>query len=155
MNAKKNQKPRKNGNRVSSIRTIALIAHDGKKVDIVSWATANVERLKKFRLIATATTGKLLKEKVGLRVKTLLSGPEGGDVQIASLAAEGKVNAVFFFMDPLDAHPHDPDIRAVMRVCNVHNIPFASNLATASLFIGIKDFLLSSKQPARGYPLQS
>lgn len=92
-------------------------------------------------IIATATTGKLLKEKARLKVETMLSGPLGGDVQIAARVAQGEVDAVFFFIDPLNNHPHDPDIRAVMRVCNVHNVPFAPNLATADLLIGIKDFL--------------
>ena len=122
-------------------RTIGIIAHDGKKVDLVSWATANKERIKRFRLMATATTGKLLKEKVKLNVETMLSGPDGGDVQIASRVAQGEVDAVFFFIDPLNSHPHEPDIRAVMRVCNVHNIPFAPNLATADLLIGARAFL--------------
>lgn len=127
----------------SARHTLAVIAHDEKKVDILGWAQANAERLKRFRLVGTATTGTLLREKAGLEVETVLSGPQGGDVQIAAQVAEGKIHAVFFFMDPLHAHPHEPDIRAVMRVCNVHDIPFASNLATANLLIGAEDFMLA------------
>jgi methylglyoxal synthase len=118
-----------------SEKTIALIAHDGKKVDIVAFATFNREKLKGFNLIATATTGRLLAEKVGLDVECLLSGPLGGDAQIASRVAQGEVDAVFFFVDPLDKHPHDPDIQTLLRACNVHNVPIATNIATADLII--------------------
>ncbi len=76
-----------------------------------------------------------LREKVGLEVETVLSGPLGGDTQIAALVAEGRVRAVLFFVDPLSAHPHDPDIQAVLRVCNVHNVPIATNVAAADLFL--------------------
>ncbi|MEK7382069.1 MAG: methylglyoxal synthase [Elusimicrobiota bacterium] len=123
-----------------TIRVLAIIAHDGKKVDLVTWATANRERLSRFQLIATATTGKLLRENVGLEVESMLSGPQGGDVQIASRIVQGEIDAVFFFQDPLDAHPHDPDIQAVMRVCNVHDVPIAPNFSTADLIIGTKGF---------------
>ncbi len=115
--------------------TLALIAHDGKKADLVAFATFNRVALARFDLVATATTGQLLREKVGLEVETVLSGPQGGDAQIAALVAEGRVRAVLFFVDPLSAHPHDPDIRAVLRVCNVHNVPIATNLAAADLFL--------------------
>lgn len=116
-------------------RTLALIAHDGKKVDVIAWATFNRDTLAQFALIATGHTARLLHEKVGLDVEPLLSGPEGGDAQIAARVATGLVDAVFFFVDPLEAQPHDPDIRALMRVCNVHNVPLATNLATADLVI--------------------
>ncbi len=116
-------------------KTIALIAHDGKKVDMVAFATFNREKLKDFNLIATATTGRLLAEKVGLDVECLLSGPHGGDAQIASRVAQEEVDAVFFFVDPLDKHPHDPDIQTLLRACNVHNVPIATNIATADLII--------------------
>jgi methylglyoxal synthase len=117
------------------MQTLALIAHDHKKVDLVSWAQFNRETLSKFNLIATAHTGKLLAEKVGLEVETFLSGGEGGDTQIASRVASKEIDVVFFFVDPLASMPHDPDIRALMRVCNVHNIPLATNLAAADLII--------------------
>jgi methylglyoxal synthase len=115
--------------------TLAVIAHDGKKTDLVAFATFNRDALAAFELVATATTGRLLTEKVGLTVRALLSGPQGGDAQIAAMVAEGLVRAVLFFVDPLSAHPHDPDIRTVLRVCNVHNVPIATNLAAADLFL--------------------
>jgi len=115
--------------------TLAIIAHDGKKADMVAWATFNRGTLSRYNLIATGTTGKLLQEKVGLKVESLASGPYGGDAQIAARVVEGLVDCVFFFVDPLDKHPHDPDIQALLRVCNVHNVPIATNIATADLII--------------------
>ena len=114
---------------------LAVIAHDGRKADLVAWATFNRQRLSEFQLVATATTGSLLREKVGLDVDSVLSGPMGGDAQIAAMVAEGRIRAVFFFVDPLSAHPHDPDIQTVMRVCNVHSVPIATNVAGADLFL--------------------
>jgi len=116
-------------------RTLALIAHDNKKVDLVAWATFNRDTLARFRLTATRHTARLLREKVGLTVEDLLSGAEGGDAQIAALVATASVDAVFFFVDPLTALPHDPDVRALLRVRNVHNVPLATNLSTADLII--------------------
>jgi methylglyoxal synthase len=117
------------------MKTLALIAHDNKKVDLVAWATFNRTTLQGFRLLATGHTAQLLREKVGLEVESLLSGPQGGDAQIAALVATKQVDAVFFFVDPLSSLPHDPDIRALLRVCNVHNVPLATNVATADLII--------------------
>ena len=117
------------------MKTIALIAHDGKKADMVAFATFNREKLKDYHLIATETTGKLLHSKVGLDVETVLSGPMGGDVQIASRVAQGLIAGVIFFVDPLNAHPHEPDIQGLLRVCNVHDVPLATNVATADLII--------------------
>lgn len=118
------------------MRSLGVIAHDNKKVDLVAWATFNRETLRGFRLLATAHTGRVLREKVGLEVEPLLSGSYGGDAQIAALVATKQVDAVFFFVDPLTSLPHDPDIRALLRVCNVHNVPLATNVATADLIIG-------------------
>ncbi len=106
-----------------------------KKVDLIAWATFNRDTLTGFQLVATRHTARLLRDKVGLEVEELLSGPEGGDAQIAARVATGAVDTVFFFVDPLSAQPHDPDIRALLRVCNVHNIPLATNVATADLII--------------------
>jgi len=117
------------------MKTLALIAHDNKKVDLVAWATFNRETLARFGLLATGHTARLMQDKVGLPVEPLLSGPEGGDAQIAARVATRHVDVVFFFVDPLSAQPHDPDIRALLRVCNVHNVPLATNLATADLII--------------------
>jgi len=116
-------------------RQLALIAHDNKKVDFVAWATFNRETLAQFNLVATRHTARLVRDKVGLEIEELLSGTEGGDAQIAALVATGAVDVVFFFVDPLWAQPHDPDIRALLRVCNVHNVPVATNLGTADLII--------------------
>lgn len=114
---------------------IALIAHDGKKADMVAFATYNRERLGAFDLVATSTTGSLLSDKVGLPCERVLSGPQGGDAQIAAMVAEDTVRAVIFLVDPLTSHPHDPDIQTVLRVCNVHNVPIATNVASADLFL--------------------
>jgi methylglyoxal synthase len=120
---------------MQAMKTVALIAHDGKKVDMVAWATFNRARLENYRLIATNTTGRLLQEKVGLQVERVLSGPKGGDAQIAARVAQGEIGGVVFLVDPLDKHPHDPDIQTLLRVCNVHNVPLATNVATADLII--------------------
>ena len=132
--------------------TLALIAHDGKKADLVAFATYNRTTLAKFRLIATATTGTILRDKVGLDVEMVLSGPLGGDAQIAALVAEGRVRAVLFFVDPLSAHPHDPDIRTVQRVCNVHNVPIATNVAAADLFLA-SALLRAEAAPSQREPI--
>jgi methylglyoxal synthase len=121
------------------MKRLALIAHDHKKVDLVAWATFNRDTLARFPLVATRHTAKLLREKIGLEVAELLSGPEGGDAQIAAQVAIGEVAAVFFFVDPLSAQPHDPDIRALLRVCNVHDVALATNLASADLIISALD----------------
>jgi len=114
---------------------LAVIAHDGRKADLVAWATYNRASLAEFEIVATKTTGELLRDKVGLEVDSVLSGPMGGDAQIAAMVAEGRIRAVFFFVDPLSAHPHDPDIRTLLRVCNVHNVALATNVAGADLFL--------------------
>ena len=116
-------------------RVLALIAHDGKKADMVAFAMYNRDKLAQYQILATATTGRLLAEKVGPEVEPCLSGPLGGDVQIAAQIANGAVDGVFFLVDPLDKHPHDPDIQAIQRVCNGHNVPLATNGATADLII--------------------
>ena len=116
-------------------KTLALISHDGKKADMVAFVMDHRERLREFDLVATGTTGALIAEKAGLKVRRMLSGPYGGDAQIAALVAEGRVNAVFFFLDPLGKHPHDPDIQSLLRICNVHNVPLATNIASAVLLI--------------------
>jgi methylglyoxal synthase len=128
---------------------LALIAHDHKKVDLVAWATFNRETLAAFSLVATRHTARLVRHKVGLEIEELLSGPEGGDAQIAAGVAVGQIAAVFFFVDPLWAQPHDPDIRALLRVCNVHNVPVATNLATADLIIAGLPALPGSAGPVR------
>ena len=122
---------------------IAIIAHDGMKAEMVNFLMKNLEKLKnnEVHLIATGTTGTYV-EKTGLQVEKLLSGPKGGDAQIAARVAEGKTNMVFFFRDPLDKHPHEPDINMLMRICDVWDVPLATNPATAGLLI---DHLPSAK----------
>ena len=119
----------------SKKRTLALISHDGKKGDMVGFVKDHRERLAEFDLVGTSTTGQLITEKTGLPVKRMLSGPYGGDAQIAAMVAEGRISAVFFFVDPLGKHPHDPDIQSLLRICNVHNVPLATNIASAVLLI--------------------
>jgi methylglyoxal synthase len=115
--------------------TIALIAHDGKKDDMIRFAKTNRETLDKFCLIATGTTGERIMQAAGLSVERMLSGPYGGDAQIAARVAQGEVVAVIFLVDPLYAHPHEPDIQGLLRICNVHNVPVATNEATATLIL--------------------
>ncbi|GAB4205533.1 MAG: hypothetical protein Fur006_61730 [Coleofasciculaceae cyanobacterium] len=117
--------------------TIALIAHDRKKDDIVSFVRAHASILARYKLIATGTTGQRIQEGTGLQVKQMLSGPMGGDAQIAAQVATGNVIAVIFLIDPLYAQPHEPDIQALLRICEVHNIPLATNLATAEAIVAM------------------
>ena len=114
---------------------IALIAHDHKKDDIVAFATRHREFLSQCELLATGTTGGRLIDEVGLDVTRMLSGPWGGDLQIGAQLAEGRVRAVIFLRDPMTPQPHEPDINALVRACDVHNVPCATNIATADLLI--------------------
>jgi methylglyoxal synthase len=117
--------------------TIALVAHDNMKDDLLEWAMFNREFLANFRLIATGTTGRLLREQVGLNVQRLQSGPLGGDQQLGAMLSEGSIDFLVFFWDPLSAQPHDSDVKALLRLAVVWNIPVACNRATA-------DFMFSS-----------
>ncbi|MBE3591222.1 MAG: methylglyoxal synthase [Firmicutes bacterium] len=110
---------------------VALIAHDRKKDEMVAFARRHRERLARHELIATGTTGRLVAEATGLPVHCYLSGPLGGDQQIGSEIAAGRVDLVLFFRDPLTAHPHEPDVSALLRLCDVRSIPVATNPATA------------------------
>ncbi|MEZ4913824.1 MAG: methylglyoxal synthase [Chitinophagales bacterium] len=118
---------------------IAIIAHDGKKALMVSFLMTHRELFKTVDLVATGTTGGFV-ERAGLQVQKLLSGPLGGDAQIAAMVAEKKLDMVIFFRDPLDKHPHEPDVQMLMRLCDVHNIPLATNPATAELLLKGKIF---------------
>lgn len=121
------------------MKTLALIAHDGRKAEMVAFVKDHLEFLNGFKLIATGTTG-LHIQQTGLKVSRKLSGPKGGDAQIAALAAEGKVAGIIFFRDPLGKHPHEPDVQMLLRICDVHNVPLATNPASARyLLLGIKE----------------
>lgn len=116
-------------------KCIALIAHDNKKHDMVNWAIANKELLAEYKLCGTGTTAGLISGATGLSVKKYLSGPLGGDLQIGAKAAEGKIDMIIFFWDPLSSQPHDPDVKALLRIAVVYDIPIATNKATADCLI--------------------
>jgi methylglyoxal synthase len=120
-------------------KSIAFIAHDGKKADMVAFIKDRQEIIRNMSIVATGTTGSYLKQ-AGLEVELKLSGPLGGDAQIAAMVAEKKLDAVVFFRDPLGKHPHEPDVLMLMRLCDVHNVPLATNPATAHwMLLGMPD----------------
>ena len=118
-------------------KKIALIAHDGKKQEMLDWCEKNKDILQKHILCGTGTTARMITERIGIPVKGYNSGPLGGDQQIGAKIVEGQVNMIIFFSDPLAAQPHDPDVKALLRIAQVYDIPIANNKATA-------DFLLNS-----------
>jgi methylglyoxal synthase len=125
-------------------KKIALVAHDNKKLDLVEWAKYNRELLAHHVLYATGTTGTILEQELGFVINKLLSGPLGGDQQIGSKIADGGIDFLIFFWDPLEPQPHDPDVKALLRMAVVWNIPIACNRATA-------DFMISSPLMDRDY----
>lgn len=125
-------------------KRIALIAHDNKKPDLLEWAQLNRELLAQHELLATGSTGTLVSEALGLPVEKLQSGPLGGDQQIGARIAEGMVDFVIFFWDPLQPQPHDPDVKALLRIAVVWNVPMACNRASA-------DFMISSPLMSSSY----
>ena len=114
---------------------IALIAHDNKKKELVEWAVKNKTALKNYTLCGTGHTAKLVEDATGLKVEALLPGPMGGDQQAGARIAEGKIDMVIFFWDPLSAQPHDPDVKALLRIAVVYDIPIAQNKSTADCLI--------------------
>ncbi len=121
-------------NKIKKNTRIAVIAHDGKKADMVAFIMKRLDFFRNVDVMATGTTGKHI-EHAGLDVNCLKSGPLGGDAQIASLISDGEIDAVVFFIDPLGLHPHQVDVNMLLRICNVYNIPLATNYSTASLVI--------------------
>ena len=126
---------------------IGLVAHDNKKVDLIEWATFNRQILMRHDLIATGTTGTLLEEALGIGILKLHSGPLGGDQQLGALIADGGIDFLVFFWDPLEPQPHDPDVKALLRIAVVWNIPVACNRASA-------DLMVSSPLMSSGYERQ-
>jgi methylglyoxal synthase len=129
-------------------RRIALVAHDNKKADLVTWAEFNRSALAAHELYATGTTGTLLEFEVGLHVHKFLSGPLGGDQQIGAKIAEGLIDVLVFFWDPLEPQPHDPDVKALLRIAAVWNIAVASTLTTADMLIS-SPLLAGDYEPVR------
>lgn len=122
---------------VKAAKRIALIAHDNMKNGLIDWCQLHKANLEKHELCGTGTTSRLIREATGLAVKSYLSGPLGGDQQIGAALAEGKLDLVIFFSDPLTAQPHDPDVKALLRIAQVYDVPIALNRSTA-------DFLITS-----------
>ncbi len=118
-------------------KSIALVAHDNKKKDLVLWCQTHKQELQQHTLYATGTTGTIIEKDTGLSIHKLISGPLGGDQQVGALITEDKVNALIFFWDPFEPLPHDPDVKALLRIAAVWNIPIACNQSSA-------DFLISS-----------
>lgn len=116
-------------------KNIALIAHDNLKMNLVAWVKLHSQALSQFNLFATGTTGKRIEDEVGLPITKYKSGPLGGDQQIGAGVAEGRIDAVIFFMDPLAPHPHDVDVKALLRIAVVYDVPMACNEQTANYII--------------------
>lgn len=129
---------------IPEVKRFALIAHDSRKKDMISWCEEHKDELNKHFLYGTGTTAKLIAESTQLPIKGLKSGPLGGDQQIGSMIVDGEIDFMIFFWDPLSLHPHDPDVKALLRIATLYNIPIATNMSTA-------DFLLNSSYMKEPY----
>ena len=127
-------------------KTVALVAHDHKKPELIKWALAHKDELAKHKLVATGTTGGLLQKNIELPVHCYKSGPLGGDQQIGALIADQQLDCLIFFWDPLNPAPHDPDVKALLRLCSVWNIPMACSTATADMLITSPLFISGTYQ---------
>lgn len=132
---------------LQEVKRIALVAHDHKKIELVEWAVYNKRVLRNHELVATGTTGRLLEEKLGTPVQKLFSGPLGGDQQLGAMIAEGKLDIIIFFWDPLEAQAHDSDVKALIRMAVTWNIIMACNRTTA-------DFIMTSALMNKDYELK-
>ena len=143
------------------MKTIALVAHDNRKLDLVEWVEYNYKVLIKHKLVCTGTTGNLIEkkiikklkkeEKIDYKIKKLKSGPLGGDQQLGALIAEGKIDVIIFLWDPMEPHPHDVDVRALLRIAVLYNIPTACNRSTADYLISSELFFDTYKPIVKDY----
>ena len=136
------------GKILETTKTIALIAHDHKKDELINWVKKHKDILSQHKLIATGTTGKLIENHLGVEVKRVMSGPLGGDQQLGAMIAEGEIDIVIFFWDPMEAQPHDSDVKAFLRLCVVWNTVMACDSSTA-------DFIISSPFMGTNYQVEA
>ena len=148
--------------RMQDVKNIVLIAHDSRKKDLLEWVAYNREVLKEHKLFATGTTGALISKRAGLDVTRFKSGPLGGDQQVGAQISEGSLDILIFFWDPLEPQPHDPDVKALLRIAVLYNIPTACNRATADFLVAsplfhgsyerlLEDFASTRDEFARGF----
>jgi methylglyoxal synthase len=136
------------GKTLQTTKTIALVAHDHKKDELINWVKKHKDILSQHKLIATRTTGKLIENHLGVEVKRVMSGPLGGDQQLGAMIAEGEIDIVIFFWDPMEAQPHDSDVKAFLRLCVVWNTVMACDSSTA-------DFIISSPFMGTNYQVEA
>ena len=148
--------------KMQNVKNIVLIAHDSRKKDLLEWAQFNREVLKEHKLFATGTTGALLARSTKLKITRFKSGPLGGDQQVGAQISEGALDILIFFWDPLEPQPHDPDVKALLRIAVLYNIPTACNRATADFLVAsplfhgeyerlLEDFSVTRKEFTRGF----
>lgn len=136
---------------LGAIKNIALVAHDNKKLDMVNWCQSHKSQLSLHKLYATGTTGMIIERETGLEINKLISGPLGGDQQVGALITEGKVDVLIFFWDPFEPLPHDPDVKALLRIAAVWNIPIACNQMSADFMIASPLFNTDSERSIPDY----